>query len=39
MFILNPPWTLYAALQDTMPWLVDALGEEGASYTLTKSDG
>lgn len=37
LFILNPPWTLYAALQETMPWLVDVLGGEGANYTLEKS--
>lgn len=37
LFILNPPWTLYAALQETMPWLVDVLGGEGANYALEKS--
>jgi 23S rRNA (adenine2030-N6)-methyltransferase len=39
LFILNPPWTLHAALQPTLPWLVNALGSEGASYTLEKSEG
>ncbi|MCF2133533.1 MULTISPECIES: 23S rRNA (adenine(2030)-N(6))-methyltransferase RlmJ [Mycetohabitans] len=26
MFVLNPPYTLTAALHETLPWLVDALG-------------
>ena len=39
LFILNPPWTLHAALQPALPWLVNALGGEGASYTLEKSEG
>lgn len=39
LFILNPPWTLHAELQAVMPWLANALGEEGASYTLEKSEG
>lgn len=39
LFILNPPWTLHAELQAVMPWLVNALGEEGASYTLEKGEG
>jgi 23S rRNA (adenine2030-N6)-methyltransferase len=38
LFILNPPWTLHAELQAVMPWLVSALGEEGASYTLETSE-
>lgn len=35
MFIVNPPWTLKAALQDAMPTLVDLLGQDdGARFTL-----
>lgn len=35
MFIINPPWTLHAALQESLPWLRDVLAqEEGASFTL-----
>ena len=28
MFILNPPYTLAAALKETLPYLVDALGQD-----------
>ncbi len=31
MFIINPPWTLEASLQQTMPWLAEALGQEGGA--------
>lgn len=35
MFIINPPWTLQASLQESLPWLRDALAqEEGANFTL-----
>ncbi|WP_176080979.1 23S rRNA (adenine(2030)-N(6))-methyltransferase RlmJ [Paraburkholderia tropica] len=35
MFIVNPPYTLVAALKETMPWLVKALGEDdGAQFKL-----
>jgi 23S rRNA (adenine2030-N6)-methyltransferase len=35
MFILNPPWTLYAELQQVMPYLVKALGRNGeGSFVL-----
>ncbi len=35
MFVLNPPWTLYATLQEVMPYLVSYLGQdEGAMFTL-----
>ena len=37
LFILNPPWTLHAALQQALPWLVEVLGGEGANYTLERS--
>ncbi|CAM2158033.1 23S rRNA (adenine(2030)-N(6))-methyltransferase RlmJ [Paraburkholderia tropica] len=35
MFIVNPPYTLVAALKETMPWLVRTLGEDdGAQFKL-----
>lgn len=35
MFILNPPYTLASALKETLPYLVDALGQdETAQFTL-----
>jgi 23S rRNA (adenine2030-N6)-methyltransferase len=35
MFIINPPWTLHPMLADTMPYLVQTLGQDaGARYTL-----
>jgi len=35
MFVINPPWTLAATLQEVLPWLVEVLGQaEGAKYTL-----
>ena len=35
MFLVNPPWTLHAALKDTMPILTQLLAQdERASYTL-----
>ena len=40
VFLVNPPWTLAAALKDTLPWLVDVLkvGAGGtASYSLETS--
>jgi len=40
MFIINPPWTLQATLQQTMPWLVQTLGrDEGARFTLQTGAG
>lgn len=36
MFVLNPPWTLHADLQDTLPWLSKVLAQDDrATYTLT----
>jgi 23S rRNA (adenine2030-N6)-methyltransferase len=36
LFVLNPPWPLAKALEETLPWLVAALGQgEGAAWTLT----
>jgi 23S rRNA (adenine2030-N6)-methyltransferase len=34
MFIINPPWTLADTLHETLPWLVEVLGREGAKFTL-----
>lgn len=35
LFVVNPPWTLAATLQEVMPWLVDALAvDRGAGFTL-----
>jgi 23S rRNA (adenine2030-N6)-methyltransferase len=35
MFILNPPWTLHAELQQVMPYLVNMLGRSGeGSFVL-----
>jgi 23S rRNA (adenine2030-N6)-methyltransferase len=35
MFIVNPPWTLHDMLQQTLPVLVDALGQyDGANFLL-----
>ena len=30
MIVINPPWTLAAEMQQTLPWLAEALGIEGA---------
>jgi len=38
MFIVNPPWTLYALLEQSLPWLVQTLGQdERAQHSLTRS--
>ncbi|MDD2701388.1 MAG: 23S rRNA (adenine(2030)-N(6))-methyltransferase RlmJ [Sideroxydans sp.] len=35
MFVLNPPWTLHATLQEVMPKLVELLGQDaGARFVL-----
>ncbi len=35
MFVINPPWTLFATLQEIMPYLVKHLGQdEGAQFVL-----
>lgn len=31
LFIINPPWTLPELLESSMPWLVDALGQDSAA--------
>ncbi|MEW6514802.1 MAG: 23S rRNA (adenine(2030)-N(6))-methyltransferase RlmJ [Pseudomonadota bacterium] len=39
VFLVNPPWTLAAALKDTLPWLADTLAVEkvGAGWTAETS--
>jgi 23S rRNA (adenine2030-N6)-methyltransferase len=40
MFILNPPYTLSAALRDALPQMVRILGQDrSAAFTLTSSEG
>jgi 23S rRNA (adenine2030-N6)-methyltransferase len=35
VFVINPPWTLQASLEEAMPWLVKVLGlDAGAAFTL-----
>ncbi len=39
LFVINPPWTLQASLQEVMPCLVELLGQDaGAAYTLESQD-
>ena len=36
MFVINPPWTLKASLEEALPWLVQTLGrDERAQHTLS----
>lgn len=40
MFVLNPPWTLKQALQDSLPWLTEVLAmDTKASWELLESTG
>ena len=32
MIVINPPWTLWSAMEDTLPWLADELGENGQGF-------
>jgi 23S rRNA (adenine2030-N6)-methyltransferase len=35
MFVVNPPWTLAAALRESLPWLASTLAQDdGAHWTL-----
>jgi 23S rRNA (adenine2030-N6)-methyltransferase len=35
MFVINPPWTLQATLEECLPYLAGALAvEPGADWTL-----
>jgi 23S rRNA (adenine2030-N6)-methyltransferase len=36
MYVMNPPWTLYESLRESLPWLTKQLGQDDrATYTLT----
>src|SRR5690606_24414936 len=38
MFVVNPPWTLHAALEESLPWLASKLGQDQhAGHTLRRS--
>jgi 23S rRNA (adenine2030-N6)-methyltransferase len=39
MFILNPPYTLAKTLKETMPWLVQALGQDKAAQFKVEHRG
>lgn len=40
LFIINPPWTLQRALDNTLPWLTAALQQDqGAYFLLESSEG
>lgn len=32
MIVINPPWTLWAAMEETLPWLVDNLSTAGQGF-------
>jgi len=32
MIVINPPWTLAAEMQHTLPWLAEVLGLDGAGF-------
>ncbi|MDP2903061.1 MAG: 23S rRNA (adenine(2030)-N(6))-methyltransferase RlmJ [Methylovulum sp.] len=32
MIVVNPPWTLEAQMQCALPWLAEALGQDGAGF-------
>ncbi len=35
MYLVNPPWTLHAALKESLPWLAQVLAQDNhATYTL-----
>jgi len=40
MFLVNPPWTLHAALKESMPWLTKLLAQDDrAAFTLEHKEG
>ncbi|OZI34422.1 23S rRNA (adenine(2030)-N(6))-methyltransferase RlmJ [Bordetella genomosp. 10] len=40
MFLVNPPWTLHAALKEAMPWLTGLLAQdERAHFVLEQREG
>jgi 23S rRNA (adenine2030-N6)-methyltransferase len=34
MLVINPPWSLAAAMQETLPWLVQQLAPSSGSYRV-----
>lgn len=34
LFVINPPWTLYKTLQETLPWLTQTLAQDEAADFL-----
>lgn len=32
LFVINPPWTLWKAMEETLPFLADTLGENGEGF-------
>ena len=32
MIVINPPWTLWGAMEETLPWLVNQLSENGSGF-------
>lgn len=32
MIVINPPWTLWGAMEETLPWLVNNLSENGSGF-------
>lgn len=32
MIVINPPWTLWGAMEEALPWLVEQLSEEQAGF-------
>lgn len=32
MIVINPPWTLWAAMEESLPWLVDQLGQDDNAF-------
>jgi 23S rRNA (adenine2030-N6)-methyltransferase len=32
MIVINPPWTLWGAMEETLPWLVNNLSENGKGF-------
>lgn len=32
MIVINPPWTLWSAMEEALPWLVEHLSEDHAGF-------
>lgn len=32
MIVINPPWTLWGAMEEALPWLAEQLGENGEGF-------